>query len=203
MHAHVLACPLRRDLDGDAGVRTRPGFGRPRGSRDRTATVDSGAAAQADRSLEPRRARYRGAPSAVPRARTVRCRIRSFIHQYVRSYPFRDASVVEGVLETYCTTQPSLTAPFLRNGRRYPSREHRVVPRRIRQLAHRRYLKATLKRAVDGDREVHLWTHPYNLSNESQWPPIRSFLTTLAEYRDKGAVEIRTMRDLGTSQSFD
>lgn len=129
--------------------------------------------------------------------------IRSFIRQYVRSHPLRDAAVVEGVLETYCTAQPSLTAPFLRNGRRYPSREHRVVPRQIRQLAHERYLEKTLERTVDGDHEVHLWTHLYNMSNDAQWPPIRSFLASLAEYRDKGAIEIRTMRDLAVCHSID
>jgi len=122
--------------------------------------------------------------------------VAAFLGQYVPSHSLASSAVVDGVLETYCEASPTLTAPFLANGRRPPRSEHARLPRRLRQRLHRWHLERALDAAVAADAELHLWTHLYNVSNDVQWPPIRAFLETVAERRDAGDVDVRTMASL-------
>jgi len=119
-----------------------------------------------------------------------------FVAQYRRAHPQVATRTVDGIIETYCSPQPSLTAPFLRNGRRPPPTEHRMVPRRVRQYVHRRFLNGCLAAVAGTGADLHLWTHLYNLANDEQWPPVRAFLSALADRRDEGTVEVRRMADL-------
>lgn len=122
--------------------------------------------------------------------------VRRFGWNLLGSHPHRGSQVEDGLIETYCTPQPSLTAGFLKNGTREPRSEYQYLPLRIRQYLHFRSLVRAVKSASTAASELHLWTHLYNLSNEQQWRPLKKFLEWLASYRDKGNVRIEPMEGL-------
>jgi hypothetical protein len=107
-----------------------------------------------------------------------------------------DPVFVDGVIETYCTTYPSLTSSTLPAGQRDPPAVFRPLPVRLRQALHRRYLNRAVDRAVETDGYCHLWCHLYDLANEYQWPVVRDFLGDLARRRDAGEVVVLTMAAL-------
>jgi hypothetical protein len=112
-------------------------------------------------------------------------------------HPDFEPAVSSGVLETYCTSYPSLTAATLPAGQRAPPVPFRSMPVSIRQRLQRQYLSRTLDRTVEAGGHCHLWCHCYDLSNQYQWPIVSAFLADLAARRDRGELEIRTMAGLG------
>jgi hypothetical protein len=123
-------------------------------------------------------------------------RIGRFNWAFRRPPIIRTPRQTDGVVETYCSHYPSLTATHLPAGQRDPHPVFAVLPTRVRQRLHARYLTRHLDEAMTQDGHVHLWTHLFNLSNESQWSPVRSFLETLAQYRDDGDVTVARMNEL-------
>lgn len=107
-----------------------------------------------------------------------------------------EPGLVDGVLETYASPYPSLTAVHLPNGQRPPLAAFRAIPTSVRRLRHERYLHRILDAVVETGTHAHLWTHLYNLANEYQWRPIASFLDRLATLQRRGRVEVRTMSKL-------
>jgi hypothetical protein len=111
--------------------------------------------------------------------------------------PTFEPRTVDGVVETYCTSYPSLTAPSLPAGQRDAHPAFAVLPVRLRQRLHRRRLSRAIRRTVETGGHCHLWCHLYDLANDAHWPPVRAFLADLAAARDRGDVEVVPMRDLG------
>lgn len=111
-------------------------------------------------------------------------------------HPVFETRLVDGVVETYCTSYPSLASSTLPSGQRPPPAPFRALPVQVRQGLHRRYLSRAVDRAVEADGDCHLWCHLYDLANDAQWPPVREFLTELGERRDRGEVEVLTMAGL-------
>ncbi|MFB6164378.1 MAG: polysaccharide deacetylase family protein [Haloarculaceae archaeon] len=111
-------------------------------------------------------------------------------------HPTFEPAIVDGVVETYCTTYPSLTAATLPAGQRPVPEYFRILPVRYRQRLHRRYLRRAIDAAVAEDGYCHLWCHLYDLSNEAQWTVLSAFLGELAERRDRGEIEVLTMDTL-------
>lgn len=105
--------------------------------------------------------------------------------------------LVDGIVEIYCTNYQSLTGSALPWGQKPSYPAFRWLPMGLRQRLHRRYLEASLRRTVERDRDLHLWCHLWDLSNPYQWQPLRGFLGTLASARDRGDVDVLTMRALG------
>lgn len=105
--------------------------------------------------------------------------------------------MVDGLVETQTDWHASLSAPYLPNGRQQPHAIYRTLPRSLRQRRHRQYLLDGLREVAESSGAVHFWTHLFNLANDAQWPPVQSFLETLADYRDRGAIQVETMADLG------
>jgi hypothetical protein len=114
----------------------------------------------------------------------------------VGPHPAHEPRLVDGVVETYCTSYPSLTASTLPSGQRPPPAPFRALPVRLRQSLQRRYLSRAVDEAVESGGDCHLWCHLYDLANDAQWPPVRDFLTELADRRDRGEVEVLTMAEL-------
>lgn len=110
-----------------------------------------------------------------------------------RSHPVCLPRTVNGVVETYSTLEPSLTAPFLPAGQDPAHPALRAIGLDRRQRLQRRYLREGLEATVEADSFAHFWTHLFNMSNEEQWPPVESFLRAIARRRDQGSVEILTM----------
>lgn len=111
-------------------------------------------------------------------------------------HPQFEPAVVDGVLETYCTTYPSLTSSALPAGQRPPPRVFRPLPVRARQRLQRRYLRRAVDAAVESDGYCHLWCHLYDLANEWQWPVVREFLAELAARHRRGELDVVTMAGL-------
>jgi peptidoglycan/xylan/chitin deacetylase (PgdA/CDA1 family) len=117
-----------------------------------------------------------------------------------RNHPKSTLERRNGILETTATPHPSLTAASLPAGQSRPHPLFSVIPRRIRQALHRRYLIDTVDRAAVGNSHVHLWTHVYNMANSGQWEPISDGLEYLAERRDEGEILIKRMDELSVPE---
>ncbi|WP_226021542.1 polysaccharide deacetylase family protein [Halomicrobium salinisoli] len=111
-------------------------------------------------------------------------------------HPTFEPRLVDGVVETYCTTYPSLTASTLPLGKQDPPAYFSSLPVAFRQRLQRAYLGRAVDAAVESDGHCHLWSHLYDVANEYQWPVIDGFLSELAARRDAGEVQVLTMAAL-------
>jgi peptidoglycan/xylan/chitin deacetylase (PgdA/CDA1 family) len=118
-----------------------------------------------------------------------------------RDHPASTLKRRNGILETTATPHPSLTAASLPAGQSRPHPLFSVIPRRIRQALHRRYLIDAVNRAAVKNTHVHLWTHVYNIVNDGQWRPMSNGLQYLAERRDEGKILIKRMDELSVPES--
>lgn len=114
----------------------------------------------------------------------------------VGPHPEFRPQVVDGVVETYCTSYPSLTSSALPAGQRSAARPFSALPVRSRQYLQRRYLRRAVADAAANDAYCHLWCHLFDLSNRYQWEPIGAFLGELAAMCERGTVEVLTMEAL-------
>lgn len=128
-------------------------------------------------------------------------RLSRLYHYLFGQHPVVNPTRKDGIVETYTSTAMSLTAYHLPRGQRQPHPAFRVIPKRLRQRLHRRYLDDALQRAIEQDSHIHLWTHLHDLANESQWPTVSTFLKSLSDAASGGDVRIAAMADLAT-QSF-
>jgi len=101
-----------------------------------------------------------------------------------------------GVVETSCTTYPSLTAATLPAGQGGHDPLFRPIPTPVRRRLHLRKLKRATRTAVERDGHLHLWCHLFDLSNEQQWRTVRPYLTWLSDYRQSNDLVISTMEGL-------
>ncbi|MFC5971942.1 polysaccharide deacetylase [Halomarina salina] len=111
-------------------------------------------------------------------------------------HPQWEPRVVDGVLETYCTTYPSLTARSLPVGQR--ERSHpafRPFPLDLRKRVHLFYLIRSTRRAIESGTALHLWCHLFDLSNAHQFEVLDAYLEYLSTVPED-ELRIRTMRDL-------
>jgi hypothetical protein len=113
-----------------------------------------------------------------------------------RSHPLGGRRRDDGLIETYCTPHPSLTAEYLPVGKLSPHPVFRAIPSRLRRRWHAAYLADALDRAIAADADLHLWTHLYNLVDEHQWAVVEEFLDRLAASREAGDATVRTMAAL-------
>ena len=112
--------------------------------------------------------------------------------------PIKQPRMVDDVIETYCASFPSLTAPFLQSGRKQPPPVFRVIPKIVRRRLHRHNLNQSLTAAIERDSNIHIWTHLWETANGVQWPLIRSFLRRVSESRTKEQVQIKNMKELNS-----
>jgi len=110
--------------------------------------------------------------------------------------PIGEPRIEDGIVETYCTTHPTLTAASLPSGQRDTHLAFRWLPVRFRRRLHERYLRTAVETVIDADSSLHVWCHLYDLSNEYQFPQVESFLETLASLREEDEVIIKTMSGL-------
>lgn len=118
-----------------------------------------------------------------------------FLWPFTRDPPAFDPVNSDGILHVYSTHSPSLTAVTLPQGAMQPHPSFRPIPKTIRKRAHRRYLTNALAAVRDGS-HVHLWTHLYDLSNDDQWPLVRSFIEEVGTVQRNTDVEVRTLDEL-------
>lgn len=99
-----------------------------------------------------------------------------------------------GVLETYCTSYPSLTARSLPKGQKDTHALFRRFPIRVRKRVHEYYLKRSVRELIERESHLHLWCHLFDFSNEHQWDVLRGFLDYLRTVPDT-ELQVLTMRE--------
>lgn len=102
----------------------------------------------------------------------------------------------DGLVETTCTTYPSLTAPALPSGQGVSHPVFRYIPLAIRKRTHLRKLKrATRAAAADGG-HLHLWCHLFDLCNPHQSAVVEDYFDWLATFRDETDLTVAPMEAL-------
>lgn len=104
---------------------------------------------------------------------------RRYIWTLTRDHPLDRPTETNGVVETRTSPFMTLTASYLSRGVSSPHPAYRLIPRRLRQRTHERFLLSGLDAASHEDANVHYWTHLYNMANKAQRKPIRRFVETL------------------------
>lgn len=100
------------------------------------------------------------------------------------------------LLETYCTTYPSLTASSLPAGQDSVTEPvFAALPIPVRHWIHRRYLRRSTRRAIRNEEPLHLWCHLYDICNDHQWPLLADYFDFLATIPDDD-LQIVTMAEL-------
>jgi peptidoglycan/xylan/chitin deacetylase (PgdA/CDA1 family) len=112
--------------------------------------------------------------------------------------PIKQPRMVDDVIETYCASFPSLTAPFLRSGQKKPHPVFRPLPITARRRLHRHNLNQCLTAAIEQDSNVHIWTHLWETANEIQWPLIEAFLRRVTEARTTDQIQIKNMEKINS-----
>lgn len=100
------------------------------------------------------------------------------------------------VVETTCTTNPSLTAAALPSGQGTAHPVFRYLPVSLRQRYHLEKLKRATEGAVEEEAHLHLWCHLFDLSNRHQFDVVREYLEWLDSYRESHDVTVARMEDL-------
>jgi peptidoglycan/xylan/chitin deacetylase (PgdA/CDA1 family) len=122
--------------------------------------------------------------------------IGEYVSKFTSIAPVSEPRVVDGVIETYCSPHPTLSASFLPTGQAPAHPAYRVIPSAVRQRIHERNLKESLRRAIEHSSFVHHWTHLHNMANEEQWDTIKSFLHLSSDFVYENACEIKIMENL-------
>lgn len=113
-----------------------------------------------------------------------------------RDHPPCESINTGNIIETTCTPHPSLTAQMLPNGQRKSAYFYRFLPQQMRERMHRQYLIDAIDLAAEKEVHIHLWTHLYNISNDSQWRAIEPALDYLGELQDQKNINVCRMLDL-------
>lgn len=132
----------------------------------------------------------------IPGYLPARTRAHKFDRLLLSPQPPTPPRPVEGVLETYCASYTTLTAASLPAGQLPVHPAFRPLPKSLCRNLHERYLDRAVERAIEADSDTHLWCHLYDMVDDDQFAPIVTFLETLADRRDRGAVEVVTMAEL-------
>lgn len=114
-----------------------------------------------------------------------------------RKHPMQQPRLVDGVVEMYTSPWPSLTSSILPTGQADLPPPLKYIPLRTRQYVAMRYLSNALQQAIKYDTNLHLWTHIFNMANNTQFQLIKSFLDIVREKVKENEVKIRTMEHLG------
>lgn len=130
-------------------------------------------------------------------------KIDTFASHLIVQNPVKELEKSGNLIKTFCTRAPSLTSPTLPSGQSTPHPAYRAIPPYLRQALHHRLIRATIGEAISKGQHTHLWTHLYNMSNQSQMSIVRSAIKYIAGQRDDGKINIVRMCDLPEVASHD
>jgi hypothetical protein len=114
----------------------------------------------------------------------------------MRTHPVSDLQTQDSLLETRVTPHPSLTAGSLPAGQLSPHPVFSTIPSTIRQRLHQEYLNGAIELAKNEGKHIHLWTHLYNFSNNSQWDVMKPALARIGQLYNNGEISVQPMRKL-------
>jgi hypothetical protein len=113
-----------------------------------------------------------------------------------RDHPVYDPEREDGVLTSYSTPYPSLSAPYLSRGAAPPPKKFGSIPLGWRQRNHRKYLAGGIDRAIESNGYTHFWAHLFDINQEVQRPPIEAMFEKLAAERADGDVVVTPLGEL-------
>ena len=113
-----------------------------------------------------------------------------------REHPECEINIKDDILETTCVPHPTLSSMLLPVGQEKQNQYLRILPQRLREKRHERYLINAFRKASENDCHIHLWSHLYNISNNSQWRATATALNYLGRLTTKKDIEIKRMCDL-------
>lgn len=133
--------------------------------------------------------------------------LRPSMERSVRSKPHRFKELLMGplplsalqrtdVVETSCTTYPSLTAAALPSGRGMTHPVFRYLPVSLRQQLHLKKLKRATKTANKEGSHLHLWCHLFDISNQHQFEVVDEYLDWLQSFQETHDVTVAPMEEL-------
>jgi len=110
--------------------------------------------------------------------------------------PLSKLQKTDGVVETFCTTNPSLTAPALPAGQGETHPVFRPIPVSLCHHLHLKKLKRATKAAIENSSHLHLWCHLFDLSNPQQFSVVRAYLEWLGSFSETSEIVLATMDEL-------
>jgi hypothetical protein len=119
-----------------------------------------------------------------------------FAELFAGPLPRSDLRRHDGLVETTCTTYPSLTAPALPSGQGVSHPAFRYIPLSIRKHTHLRKLKQATRAVTADGGHLHLWCHLFDLCNPHQSAVVDTYLDWLAAFRAKNDLTVAPMKDL-------
>ena len=132
-------------------------------------------------------------PAMEPQSTTKHGRFREL---FTGPLPRSELRRRNGMVETTCTTYPSLTAPALPSGQGASHPVFRYIPLSVRKRTHLYKLKqATRAAAADGG-HLHLWCHLFDLCNPHQSEVVDDYFDWLAVFQDETDLTVAPMEDL-------
>jgi len=126
----------------------------------------------------------------------TRTKVHRFKELLAGPLPLSELRETDGVVETSCTTNPSLTAAALPSGRGTTHPTFRCLPASVRRQYHFDKLVQATERAVAEGAHLHLWCHLFDLSNAQQFRVVERYLSWLDSFRATNDVTIVTMAEL-------
>jgi peptidoglycan/xylan/chitin deacetylase (PgdA/CDA1 family) len=115
---------------------------------------------------------------------------------FSRRHPVRAPAVRDGIVETYTSQVPSMTAPYFPIGQAEAHPVFRAIPASIRRASQRRYYCSALDRAVSTDQHAHFWTHLHNMANPTQTELATALIREVASRRETDGLSVLRMCDL-------
>ena len=119
-----------------------------------------------------------------------------FLEMLNGPHPVGPPRLVDGAVETYSPVYKTLAAEYLPLGEYDTHGIYRPLPRSLRKRIHRRYHRRALDRAVEADGHAHFWSHLYDVANDHQWPQIEALVADIGRRRERGDLEVKTMKQL-------
>ncbi|SEH46301.1 Polysaccharide deacetylase [Halopenitus malekzadehii] len=122
--------------------------------------------------------------------------VRRFFWMLTHEYEQSQLYTADGLRITSTDRLMTLSSNTLSRGVSPPHPAFQIIPEQIRSRCHRSRLLRSVETAIAEDGHLHLWSHLYNLANETQQGPIEVLFKRLSEYISKGLVVIKTMESL-------
>lgn len=114
-----------------------------------------------------------------------------------KGHPVFSPDFQQGVVLSYSTRYPSLTAVHLPNGKSPPLPIFKKVPEQLRQRIHLNYLRRGVKKAQRQNANAHYWTHLQNMSNQLQMGVIKQFFEWVGQQDSSKPINIKRIQDIG------
>jgi hypothetical protein len=131
-----------------------------------------------------------------PMQNQARTKFHRFKELLAGPLPLSDLQKSGDIVETYVTTNPTLTAAPLPPGQGKAHPAFRYLPVSLRKRYHLKKLQQATMTAVEEDSHLHLWCHLFDISNEHQFDVVQEYLDWLGSFQQNHDLSIAPMQEL-------